>query len=83
MHNRAHRLLRDINGSIGYQGDIGLTIGDTGTGVFSSRGTWRNHGIQGTLDTASHDLKFDASAVVPTTVENRPVSVSIAVLISF
>lgn len=58
-------------------------MGDTGTGVFSSRETWRNHGIQGTLDTASHDLKFDASAVVPTTVENRPVSVSIAVLISF
>ena len=76
--------MRDITGRAALQGDIGLTSGraEDVSGVFLS-GPSKPNGIQGMLYTGSVDLSFAASAVVPTTVENRPASASVPILISY
>lgn len=81
LHNRAHRLLRDITG---YVGAAGAFVFQDISGCFNDFD--QSSGLQAAQAPGAYGRSgfyFDASCVVPTANENRPLATTVPLLISF
>lgn len=85
LHNRAHRLLRDIYGTAINVRETNKDAPEDFSGAFYKTGitSWPNDTLDAGSSIWSGSIGFSASLVVPTTPENRPVSVSLSLLIAF
>ena len=75
--------IRDIAGNMGGSNSVDVGIWDYGNGVFSTFNSGRTAVARGSgwYSYVSQGMNFDASRVVPTANENRPVNKAVIYLI--
>ena len=73
--------IRNIMGSASNGEQTAFLSAVTMTSGALTKGTPRNNALQPIADNAGYDLAFDASRVVPTAAENRPMNIAVPVIL--